>query len=102
MDDIDYLALLDEKPTTTSPIEPVVMCDRISSSIGVDKPLLGKNNHLFIEMPYLPDRNKLCEVIFKDGSKGEGKLSIARGWFKDNGDAFTNKSPIHSWRYKHT
>lgn len=92
-----------KKQVVSNPLEHVVMCaDDITSKLGVERGMLGKNNSLFIDMPYLPERNKVCEVIFKDGSKGEGRLTIARGWFNTNGVRFTNKSPISCWRYKYT
>ena len=71
-----------DKLAVGSRAEPVVMCT---------------DDTLFIDMPHLPDRNELCEIVFKDGSRGEGRLSIARGWFKSDGQPFTNKSPIKKW-----
>ncbi len=84
-------------------VEPVVMCtDDIAASLAVPAHLFGKNNQIFVDMPNLPEHNELCDIVFEDGSKGEGKLSIARGWFKPDGQPFTNKSPIAKWRYKYT
>lgn len=90
------------EPAVSNPVKAVVMrTNDVIASLGVPAHLFGKNNQIFVDMPNLPDRNKLCDVVFKDGSKGVGKLSIARGWFKVNGDPFTNKSPIAKWRYKY-
>lgn len=47
----------------------------------------------------LAQENRLCEVVMKNGKRYQAYLSLARGWFKADGNKLDCKSAMEKYRY---